>query len=212
MRRFIDFVKTPPLLLVVSGPSGVGKTSICRRVVDDVPDAVYSISATTRPPRPGETHGGEYFFHDEAEFERLQANGELIESATVHGHRYGTPRSFVESQLRAGRVVVLNIDVQGGSQVMSRIPDGVFVFILPPTFESLIERIRGRAADSDEDVARRMKTAPKEMTFAERYQYIVVNDDLEECVRRIQAIIVAERSLRRRCFAPPRNWLDMEER
>ncbi len=202
MTRYSDWVTNPPLLFVVSGPSGVGKTSLCRRLVADLDDGVYSVSATTRPRRPGDVHGGEYFFHTEEEFERLKAAGELIEWARVHDNQYGTPRRFVEEQLGAGRVVVLNIDVQGGAQVMENFPDGVFVFLLPPDSEALVTRIATRGEDAADTVELRMRNAPGEIAHAEKYQYVVVNDDFDECVNRLKAIVLAERSLRRRCYRP----------
>ncbi len=202
MTHYADWVTEPPLLFVVSGPSGVGKTSLCCRLVDELDDGVYSISATTRPMRPGETQGGEYFFKTEEEFEALKDSGGLIESARVHENQYGTPRAFVEQQLAAGRVVVLNIDVQGGVQVMENFPDGVFVFILPPSGAALVDRISKRGEDTDEAVKIRMRNAPGEIAFADKYQYVVLNDDLEECVNRLEAIVIAERSRRRRCYRP----------
>jgi guanylate kinase len=202
MTRYADWVTEPSLLFVVSGPSGVGKTSLCCRLVEELDDGVYSISATTRPMRPGETQGAEYFFKTDEEFEALKDSGGLVEWARVHENQYGTPRAFVEEQLAAGRVVVLNIDVQGGVQVMENFPDGVFVFILPPSRDELVGRISNRGEDTDEAVKLRMRNAPGEIVFAEKYQYVVVNDDLEECVSRLKAIALAERSHRGRCYRP----------
>jgi guanylate kinase len=193
-------VPNPPLLVVLSGPSGVGKTSICERLVESLDDAVYSISATTRPMREGEVDGDEYLFMTRKEFESQITRGNLLEWAEVHGHYYGTPRTFVEDRLGEGRVVVLNIDVQGGVNVMSSYPDGAFVFVLPPSLEDLLTRIRGRGDSDQRAIELRMKNAPGEIAEAEKYTYIVVNDELEACVERIRAIITAERCLRRRCL------------
>lgn len=202
MAQYGDWITTPPLLVVLSGPSGVGKTSLCNRLVEKLGDAVYSISVTTRPKRPGDTDGHEYFFVSDDEFERLKSAGQLLEWARVHGHQYGTPRPFVEERLAEGKTVVLNIDVQGGINVMTTYPDGVFVFVMPPSTETLVERITARGGDATEAVRVRMKNAPAEIAEAERYQYIVVNDDFETCLGQLEAIVTAERSLRRRCFRP----------
>jgi guanylate kinase len=202
MTTFQEWVVTPPILLVLSGPSGVGKTSLCDRLVSDLPDAVYSISVTTRPKRPGEAQGEEYFFASEREFQDLCERGQLLEWANVHGHQYGTPRHFVEAELAKSKVVVLNIDVQGGLQVMSSYPDGVFVFLMPPSLEELTDRIRGRGEDADDVIALRMQNMRGEITKANEYGYIVMNDDFERCLATLKSIIVAERSLRRRCYKP----------
>jgi guanylate kinase len=202
MMSYRDWVTTPPLLFVVSGPSGVGKTSLCKRLVEDLADGVYSISATTRPKRPGDKDGEEYFFRTQEEFEALKAEDQLLEWAQVHDHHYGTPRSFVDEQLGRGKVVVLNIDVQGGLQLMSSCPDGVFVFLVPPNPNALDNRIRGRGEDTEAVMAVRMRNARDEIALADRYQYVVVNDDFEECLDRLKAIVPAERSLRRRCYRP----------
>jgi len=202
MTAFREWVVKPPILLVLSGPSGVGKTSLCDRLVSDLPDAVYSISVTTRPKRAGEVDGDEYFFVGEKEFQELRDSGQLLESAAVHGAHYGTPRRFVESELAKCQVVVLNIDVQGGLQVMSSYPDGVFVFLMPPSLEELTGRIRGRGEDAEEVIALRMRNMQGEIAKASEYGYIVVNDDFERCLATLKAILVAERSLRHRCYKP----------
>lgn len=205
MAQYGDWITTPPLLVVLSGPSGVGKTSLCNRLVEVLDDAVYSISVTTRPKRPGDDEGKEYSFVSPDEFERLRSRGQLLEWAKVHGHEYGTPRPFVERQMAEGKTVVLNIDVQGGVNVMKAFPDGVFIFVMPPTIEALVERIAARGGDAKETVRLRMQNAPVEIAEAERYQYVVLNDDFEQCLERLEAIVTAERSLRRRCFRPTQN-------
>jgi len=200
MTTFADKVVVPPLLCVLSGPSGVGKTSLCDRVVARVPDAVYSKSVTTRPRRPGEEDGEEYQFTTPEEFEAMKADDLLLESACVHGHHYGTPKGFVMEQLEQRKIIVLNIDVQGGLQVMSSYPDGVFVFILPPSREALLERLSGRGNDAPESLEIRLANVDREVREAARYQYVVVNDDLDRCTSRLVSILEAERSLRRRCY------------
>lgn len=203
MSTIRDQLITPPILLVLSGPSGVGKTTLCRKLVEHLPDAVYSISATTRPQRPKDVDGEEYFFHDDASFAELKLSGQLLESARVHEHQYGTPRAFVEEQLEQGRVVTLNIDVQGGQEIMRTFPDGVFVFIVPPDFEELERRIRARGQDSEDVMRLRLSNARRELGEAEKYTYLVMNDDFDACVDRLEAIVAAERSLRRRCLSGP---------
>jgi len=202
MTDYHDWVVRPPLLVVVSGPSGVGKTSLCERLVTDLDDAVYSISATTRPSRPGEVDGEEYLFKTEQEFDDLKNAGQLLEHARVHDHQYGTPRKYVDARLADGKVVVLNIDVQGGLQVMDAHPDAVAIFLMPPRDEDLGRRIRGRGQDSEETIRVRMRNARGEIDHAADYGYIVMNDDFDTCLSTLKAIVTAERSLRRRCFRP----------
>jgi guanylate kinase len=181
-------------LVVVSGPSGVGKTSFCTHLLNTRHDTVRSVSATTRPIRPGEVDGRDYFFLDRAEFERRLGAGEFLEHAEVHGHLYGTPRRFVDQQVAAGRIVLLNIDVQGGLQVRNGYPDGVSVFVYPPSLDSLRERLTGRQQDGDEEIQRRLANAPGEMSHWRDYDYVVVNRDLPAALATISAIVEAERA------------------
>jgi len=154
-----------------------------------------SISATTRPPRPKEVEGESYFFVSEAEFDKLKAD-KLIEWARVHDHLYGTPRDFVDGQLGAGRDVVLNIDVQGGESVKKAFSEAVLIFILPPSSEELETRIRGRGTDLSAEIEKRMQNAYDEIKLAAKYDYIIVNDRLEEAVAAVLAIIQSERHRR----------------
>jgi guanylate kinase len=183
--------------IVMSGPSGVGKTTLERHLVEADPLLVASISTTTRPPREGEKTGDDYFFVAREVFEQMKER-ELVEWAEVHGEYYGTPRRFVENEIADGRDVLLNIDVQGGIRAKKVFPDAVMIFILPPSFEALKERILTRGADESLDLDTRLGNAIKEISASDRYDYVVVNNDLDEAVRRVRAIIEAERCRRNR--------------
>ena len=187
------------LLLVLSSPSGAGKTTITRRLLDRDPLLTLSISVTTRPKRPGEVDGADYYFVTPAEFERMMRGGELLESALVFGHSYGTPKKPVEEALRHGRDVVFDIDWQGTQQLAQNAPDDlVSIFVLPPSIEELAQRLRSRAQDSDDVVASRMAKASDEMSHWAEYKYIIVNRDLDESLRDVQSILAAERLKRSR--------------
>jgi guanylate kinase len=188
---------TNPFPVVLSGPSGVGKTTLVEGLLAADPLLVQSVSSTTRPPRPGEVDGESYFFVSEKEFESLK-RGKLIEWAVVHGHSYGTPRDFVDSQLAAGRDVVLNIDVQGGASVKKAFPNAVLIFILPPTLAVLEERIRGRGTDETEVIEERLENARGEIRKIVDYEYVVINDDLVKTVETLRRIIEGERCRRAR--------------
>jgi len=181
-------------LVVVSGPSGGGKTSFCSHLLETRRDAIRSVSATTRAPRPGEVDGRDYFYLDAAGFAAKAAAGEFLEHADVHGHRYGTPRRFVDEQVAAGRVVLLNIDVQGGLQVKERYPDAVAIFVWPPSIDALRARLIARAQDDPAEIARRLADAPGELAQYEHYDYLVVNEDLPAALARVSAIVEAERA------------------
>lgn len=180
-------------LVVVSGPSAAGKNTLLNAVIPTLPDAVYSVSATTRPPRPGEVHGRDYFFLTEEEFEARVQAGAFLEWATFVGHRYGTPLEFVEQQLVAGNAVLMDIDIQGAAQVRARMPEAVFVFVLPPTLRILKERIIARGKDSAEAIAKRMGEARQELARLVDYDYVVFNENLDDAAAQLRAIIVAER-------------------
>lgn len=181
-------------LVVVSGPSGVGKTSFCSHLLETRKDVVRSVSATTRKPGPTEQDGRDYFFLDRAEFERRVHAGDLLEHAEVHGHLYGTPSRFVEDSIGEGRIVLLNIDVQGGLQVKVRHPDGVFIFVYPPSLEALRQRLESRRRDMGSDIDRRLANAPGEMSHYRDYDYVVVNEDLPAALAQVSAIVTAERA------------------
>ena len=186
-------------MLVLSSPSGAGKTTIARRLLEREKGLTMSVSATTRPPRPGETDGKDYRFVDEEAFERMVGAGEFLEHARVFGNRYGTPRQPVEAALAAGRDVLFDVDWQGTQQLSANAGDDVVsVFILPPSTAELEKRLRERAQDSPEVVRARMSTAASEISHWREYRYIIVNRDVEESVASVQAILAAERQKRDR--------------
>ena len=186
-------------LLVLSSPSGAGKTTITRRLLERDPTLSLSVSVTTRPPRPGEVGGRDYSFVDQATFDRMVEQGELLEHATVFGNSYGTPRGPVDAALAEGRDIVTDIDWQGTQQISGTAgSDIVTIFVLPPSKEALESRLRTRAQDSDAVVAQRMAKSAEEMSHWPEYAYVIVNDDLDKSVAEAQAIVTAERLKRER--------------
>ena len=187
------------ILLVLSSPSGAGKTTITRALATADPQLAVSVSVTTRPPRAGEIDGTHYRFISRDEFEAMAAAGELLEYATVFGNRYGTPRAPILAALDAGTDIISDVDWQGTQQLKEKArADLVSVFVLPPSLEALEERLRRRAQDSDEVVRARMVKSSDEMSHWAEYDYVVVNQDLDESVRRVRAILDAERARRER--------------
>ena len=187
------------LLLVISSPSGAGKTSLSRRLIADCPGLTLSISATTRPPRPGEMDGREYHFVGADAFREMAARGAFLESAEVHEHRYGTPRAEVMAMLARGRDVLFDIDWQGARAIAATAPgDTVRVFILPPSMADLAERLHSRAQDAEDVIARRLGRAKGEIEKWSDYDYVIVNDDFERAYRELRAIYWAERLRRER--------------
>jgi guanylate kinase len=187
------------LMLVMSSPSGAGKTSISRRVLELEPELTLSISVTTRPRRPAEVDGVHYHFIDGARFARMAEAGELLEHATVYGHNYGTPRAAVETALGQGRDVLFDIDWQGAQQLREAAADDmVGVFILPPSLAELSRRLRTRAQDTDETVRFRMAQVASDVTHWPEYDYVLINSDFEESVKAVRAILAAERLRRKR--------------
>jgi guanylate kinase len=182
---------------VISGPSGVGKTTLVDGLLDSVSMLKRSVSMTTRKPRNGEIGGEDYFFVSEENFEAAK-DGELIEWAEVHTACYGTPRGFVEKNLEKGLDVVLNIDVQGGRDVKKCFPEALTIFILPPSFEVLEQRIRERATDPAVDIQTRLENAREEIQAMPDYEYVVVNDKLDQTIATLRAIILSERCRRTR--------------
>ena len=180
-------------LIVVSGPSGTGKGTVCAALLSAHPEIAYSISATTRAPRAGERDGVNYYFRTKAAFERMIAEGALLEWAEVYGNYYGTPLPPIQEKLAAGQDILLEIDTQGALKVQERFPDGVFIFLLPPSLEELRRRITGRGTESEESLARRLAAARDEILLGKRYRYAVLNDTVEAATDRIQTILAAER-------------------
>jgi guanylate kinase len=187
------------LMFVLSSPSGAGKTTLSRMLVAEIPALQMSVSATTRPKRPGEVDGKDYYFVDQKRFDSMVANGELLEWATVFGHCYGTPRAPVDASLAAGKDVLFDIDWQGTQQLRSRSPnDVVSVFILPPSATDLEKRLHTRAQDSAEVIRGRMKKAGDEMSHFDAYDYIVVNDNIGIAFESVKSILRAEQLKRER--------------
>ncbi len=181
------------MIILITGPSGAGKSSFVAELMAADERLAFSVSTTTRPMREGETDGRDYDFVDDAAFDRLVAGDAFVEWAHVHDHRYGTTRRRLDELTAAGKIPVLDIDVQGGVNVIDMFGDDlVSVFLFPPSWEELERRLRSRGTDSDEAIDGRLKTARHEVTFAPRYRYWIVNDDLPEAVRRMRAIILAE--------------------
>ena len=198
-RRTLPTDTRDGMLLIISGPSGVGKTSITRGVERSIADSVFSVSATTRPKTDADVEGVDYHFVTDAEFERMRASGEFLESAEVFGRKYGTPRRWVEEQLARGRLVILEIDVQGARQVKGAIPEAFGVFVLPPGEEALLERLRARKREPEEAIQRRFAEARREIAEARGsgvYDRFIVNDDLASAIREAVEAVTRERTRR----------------
>ncbi|HHV82057.1 MAG TPA: guanylate kinase [Tepidanaerobacter syntrophicus] len=181
------------LLIVVSGPSGVGKGTLCNALVKNIDNLFISISATTRPPRTGEVNGVNYIFMNQENFEEKIEEGQFLEWAKVYNNYYGTPKEFVVEKLKEGKDVILEIDIQGAAQVKKNCPNGVFVFIAPPSLEELRKRIINRGTDNEESINLRLKSAKEEMRASFDYDYVIINDDLDKAVSKLQSVILAER-------------------
>lgn len=180
------------LLIVLSGPSGVGKGTVCKALLQKKRDLIYSVSATTRKPRVGEIEGVNYFFISHEQFQRMIKMDRLLEYAEYVGHYYGTPCDFVEQTLAAGQDVILEIEVQGAMKVKQKYPEGIFIFLLPPSLAVLQERIQERGTEQKRVIAHRMDVAMKELALVTHYHYAVVNDEIDSACRRIESIIIAE--------------------
>ena len=186
------------MLIVVSSPSGGGKGTLIDRALKIVPDLSLSISYTTRAPRGAEENGREYFFVDEPAFREMIARGEFLEWADVYGHLYGTNAHQVERERQTGRDIILEIDVQGAASIRRQVPDAISIFILPPSFELLRNRLVARATDSAADLERRLKGAPVEVAQYEHFDYVILNDDINRASQQLASVIYAERARRER--------------
>jgi guanylate kinase len=182
------------ILFVVSGPSGVGKSSISRKVIETVPDLRLSISCTTRSPRPGEEHGREYWFVNEGEFRRMIKQEAFAEWAEVYGYLYGTPWNELIEGRKQKHDIILDIDVQGARQVMHNLDDAISVFVMPPSLDILKSRLRGRGTDSPDIIERRFQQAQEEMQHYHEYDYTILNGSLENAAKEFASIVVAERT------------------
>lgn len=197
----------PPLVVVVSAPSGTGKSTICRQLIDSAgssstcqQEIEFSVSTTTRKPRRNEKDGMNYHFVDDETFETMKRNDEFLEDAIVHGERYGTPRSAVQTTLESGKDVLLDIDVQGGRQVKEQCDEAVLVFIAPPDLDELERRLRNRGTEDESEISRRLREASDELNSIDLYDYVVINDEIERAVEKINAIRAAEKCRLNRQF------------
>lgn len=180
-------------LFVVCGPSGVGKGTVCKEVLRVKPEIKLSISATTRERRNKEVEGVNYYFIDREKFEKMIANDELLEYAEVYNNLYGTPKEYVLNQLEKGYDIILEIDPQGAMQIKEKFPEGIFVFLLPPSMKELRNRIVSRGRDSKDNIEKRLKCAYEEIDFIKEYNYYIINDDLSKAVNSLVSVIEAER-------------------
>ncbi|WP_209808792.1 guanylate kinase [Ammoniphilus resinae] len=195
------------LLIVLSGPSGVGKGTVCAALRNFMPELVYSVSATTRNKREGEREGINYFFKTKDEFEQMIEQDQLLEWAEYVDNYYGTPRGFVEATIDQGKDIILEIEVQGALQVKQKFPHGIFIFLAPPDLEELRNRIVGRGTETEETINNRMDVAKEEIELMDNYNYVVVNDQVAHACESIRAIVTAEHLKKERQIAKYRKWL-----
>lgn len=182
------------ILFVLSGPSGVGKGTVLDQLMKDYKNIKYSVSATTRKPREGEIDGVDYFFITQDKFENMKKENEFIETACVHGNNYGTPRSYVEECLKNGEDIILEIDIQGAKQIKDKFKDAVYIFLLPPNYEELKNRLEKRDSETEESLRIRLKNASDEIQEMKNYDYKIVNDKLHTTVKKVEEVIEKERS------------------
>jgi len=188
-------------IFIISAPSGTGKTTILKKIISEMKNVAFSVSHTTRSPRPEEKDGDDYFFVDRTAFEAMQNDDVFLEWAEVHGNFYGTSREAMNDCLVQGKDIILDIDVQGARQVREKVgPDAVFVFIAPPSLADLEERLRKRGTDTESVITTRLQNARRELADMERYDYVIMNDVVENAVQVLRSIIIAERSRKRRAL------------
>lgn len=180
-------------LFIVSAPSGAGKTTLCRKLVSSLPNLQFSVSYTTRQPRRGEVNDRDYTFINRQDFRLMADKGEFIEWAEVHGALYGTSRKQLEELLDSGNDVILDIDTQGAMQIKERYKEGIYIFILPPSLETLKERLKNRMTDSKEEIGKRLGRAIAEIKTFDKYDYVIINDILEDALREFEAVIISQR-------------------
>ncbi|HDD35492.1 MAG TPA: guanylate kinase [Candidatus Desulfofervidus auxilii] len=198
-------------IFVISAPSGAGKTTLIRLLKSRFPKIVFSVSCTTRSPRPKEKHGKDYFFIKENEFKEMIRRGEMLEWAKVHGHYYGTPLKFVKERLAAGEDIILDIDVQGARQVKEKLPEATLIFILPPSWEELKRRLFKRSTESLEEINKRLKAAQKEIKAAETFDFIVINDEINKALKELEAIMLASKAKVEKRKSVIQEFLEEEE-
>jgi guanylate kinase len=196
------------ILLAVTGPSGSGKTSVCKALLAQFPGLRFSVSLTTRPPRPGETDGKDYHFVTEAEFRERIERGDLIEWAENYGRLYGTSRETVEAALREGHDLLLDVDTRGSRALKRAWPSGIFVFIVPPSIEELERRLRGRGSETEETIRRRFDNALAEIREVVWYDYVIMNDKLDAAIERLRAVYTAEQCRRERMMEKIKPFFD----
>lgn len=181
------------LLIVISGPSGAGKGTVCKALLNQVENLNISISMTTRKPRIGEIDGINYYFTGEDKFKKMIDQNELLEYAKVYDNYYGTPKKKVIEKLKQGEDIILEIDIQGALKVKSQFPEGVFIFIMPPSMKELKNRIEKRGTETEQEVTKRFQASYEEINYVSKYNYIVINDEIEKAVEKVKAIIIAEK-------------------
>ena len=181
------------LLIVMSGFSGAGKGTLMKRLMSDYEDYAFSVSMTTRAPREGEVDGKDYFFVSKETFEKAIEEGKLVEYACYCDNYYGTPYDYVNKQLKAGKNVILDIEVQGALQIKEKFPDSLMIYVLPPSVDTLLQRLHSRGTETDEVIAKRIAQAKKEVAFIDKYEYLVINDDLDIAVKEMHDMIMSAR-------------------
>ncbi len=196
----VDKHKKQGNVIVISAPSGTGKTTVCKHLLKMVPNLVFSVSYTTREKRPGEIEGKDYYFVSKEEFVKMVKEKKFLEWAKVYDHYYGTPKKFVEQAINSNKDILLDVDVQGGKNIKKIYPNGIFIFLLPPSKKVLLERIKKRGKDTPEEIVKRLKNIKQELKYIKYYDYVVVNDKLDETLKTIVSIITAKKHRREKMY------------